>query len=498
MISPVRKNRFVALILLGAAALAGAAVGWRWWRGRQEEAAVLAALPAVPDLAAWPRAYAVRVAVATAAARGREQPASALRELALLYHANGRYREAAEAERGLRALEPGNARWAYLLADASEKLGDADAERSLLETTLRLAPYYAAARLRLADLLLKLGFPDQARTQYERFLALAPGEPHARLGLARLALDGGDREGGARELEALVREHPDFPAAHNLLAEVYALAGDTKRAEAERRRGGSTGEGQGGDDPWLRGMYAWSFNPFRTELAGGADAQAQVLAATLPFYETIAREEPDDAAACEALGGLDLQLNRPDDAAAVLAHGIERAPQAAELYTALARARRRQGHGPEAVDVLQRGMRAAPSAPVLPFEMGVLLESEGRRAEAAASYRAALRLDPDFAEAQWNLGLCLLALDRLSDAQASLGRAIDLRPRQADALVVQAQQALVAGKLGPARCCLQVLVDHSPGMPVRDLVERGLALARRAGDADASRDFARLLARPPP
>jgi len=498
MISPARKNRFVALLLLGAAALAGAAVGWRWWRGRQEAAAVRAALPAVPDLAAWPRAYAVRVRVATAAARRNGQPAAALRELALLYHANGRYREAAEAERGLRALEPGNARWAYLLADASEKLGDADAERSWLETTLRLAPYYAAARLRLADLLLKLGFPDQARAQYERCLALAPGEPHARLGLARLALDGGDRAGGTRELEALVREHPDFPAAHNLLAEAYALAGDTKREEEERRHGGSTGEGQGVDDPWLRWMYAWSFDPFRIELAGGVDAQAQVLATVLPFYEAVAREDPDNAAACEALGGMDLQLNRPDDAATVLERGIERAPQAAELYAAFARTRRRQGRGPEAVDVLRRGMRVAPAAPVLPYEMGTLLESEGRRAEAVASYREAVRLDPDFAEAQWNLGLCLLALDRMSDAQASLGRAIDLRPRQADALLVQAQEALVAGKLGLARCCLQVLAEHSPGLPVRDLVERGLALAQRAGDADASRDFARLLARPLP
>jgi len=191
---------------------------------------VLAALPPVPDLAAWPRDHAVRVRVATAAAQRRDEPAAALRELALLYHANGRYREAAAAERGLQALEPQNARWTYLLADASEKLGDADAERAWLEATLRLAPWYAAARFRLADLLLKLGFPGQARAQYERFLALVPGEPHARLGLARLALDGGDRDGATRELEALVRDHPDFPAAHNLLAEVHAVAGDAQRA----------------------------------------------------------------------------------------------------------------------------------------------------------------------------------------------------------------------------------------------------------------------------
>jgi tetratricopeptide (TPR) repeat protein len=494
----MRQRRIIVWGLLGAGLLAGAASGWHWARERQRARIVRAALPPIPDLSSWPSDYAVRVRVATAAANGRGQPEAALRELALLYHANVRYREAAEAERGLLTLEPRDGRWAYLLADACEKLGDTDGQRTFLERTLRQAPYYAAARIHLADLLLKLGFPDRARAQYERYLAMVPGEPHARLGLARLELDGGDREAGVAALAALLRDHPNFVAARNLLSEVYASEGDRKRATEERRLSGATGEGQEIDDPWLRWMYAWSFDPYRIELAGGADAQRRVIETTLPFYEAAARLAPGDGGACDALGGVDLQLNRLNAAAAVLEGGIARMPGSAELYDTLARTLRRQGRLPEALETLRRGRLAAPSAPVLPYDQGSLLEAQGHREAAVAAYGEALRLDPDFAAAHWRLGLCLLAMGRTADAQRSLGRALDLQPRRADALFARAQDALIAKQLDQAACCLGALIEHSPGMPVRQLVERGLALARQTGDAPAGRDFARMLAQPLP
>jgi thioredoxin-like negative regulator of GroEL len=74
---------------------------------------------------------------------------------------------------------------------------------------------------------------------------------------------------------------------------------------------------------------------------------------------------------------------------------------------------------------------------------------------------------------------------------------LELRPRNADALTALAQKALDAGQLDQAGCCIHALVEYGPGIPARQLVERGLAVARQAGDAKSIKDFEQLLARTP-
>jgi tetratricopeptide (TPR) repeat protein len=475
----------------------GAGYGWHQWRERQMASIVSAAVPPIPELAAWPREYASRVRAATAAANRAEQSLMALAELAFLYHANGCYVEAEQAERGLQAIEPKNAQWTYLLADVCEKRGDMEEQRAFLEKTLVLAPHYPTTRIRLADLLLKLGHPDEAQAHYEWRLTLVPNDPHGRLGLARIALQRGDRPGALKYLEAIVRDSPDFPAAHNLLSEIYARMGDTARSDEQRRLSGATGEWREADDPWLYKVYAWSFDPYHLDKSGDAGLQARRLEASLPFYEKAVRLAPNDGLAYDALGSVYLQLNRLDGAVTTLEAGLAKAPTTAALYSTLAKVLRKQGRVPKAIEVLLRGATALPSSPVLRYDLGAALEENGRREEAAAAYREAVRLDPDFPEAHWDLGLCLLALGQSSEARASLGRALELRPRNGDALTARAQKALDTGQLDQAACIIHALVEHGPGIPARQLIERGLAAARQAGDAKSLEDFEQLLTRTP-
>lgn len=490
----MRKPSPLVLVLAGAALLAGAGWAWHGWTTSRAAAIVRSAVPPLPDLSDWPPDYAVQVRVADAAARRGDDPVAALRELALLYHANRQYAEAAQTERGLVRLEPHNGRWPYLLADASEKLSETDAQQKYLEKTLRVAPYYPAARIRLADLLLKLGRSGRARELYEDYLAMIPGEPHARLALARIMLDAGERNSAIAALKALARDHPSFVATHNLLSAVYASVGDARRAAEERRAGNATGEGQRIDDPWLRWMYSWSFDPFLGALAGDANAQARAIESSLPFFRRVFRRHPDDPRACDALGGLYLQLGRLDAAAAVLERGIGKTPGFAELYATLARTLQQQKNTQKAVQTLQRGMRAAPSSPLLPFALGSLLDNQGRHRDAVPYYRDAIRLNPGSAHARWSLGLCFLTLGDTADAARNLGHALDLQPRRADALYDQADRDLSAGKLAQAACCLQVLIRHSPGMPVHSMLERGATLARKAANGPAEHEFSALLA----
>jgi tetratricopeptide (TPR) repeat protein len=459
------KSRIVVLGALAAMVAVGAWYGWRVWRDRQIAAVVRASVPVLPDLATWPPAYAARVRAAAVAASRIEQPIDALGELACLYHANAYYHEAEQAELGLHALEPKNARWIYYLADVYRNLGDTERTQVCLEQAFKLAPYYAIIKLELAELLLKQGRPDEAITHYEWRLTLVPKDPYARLGLARIALQRGDRTKALTYLETIVRDNPDFVSARNLLAEIYAHMGDAARADEQRRLSGSTGEFREADDPWLKRVYAFSFDPGRLETAGGNRAQARELAASLPFYQKAVRLAPGDGLAYDALGQLYLQLNQLADARATLEAGLAAVPQTTALYATLAQVLRKQGRPAEAIAVLQRGVRVLPNLPELRTTLGAALEDAGRRAEAEAAYREAVHLDPYSGENCARLGLCLLALGQVNEGRANLERALAL---------------------------------SSGGPEVRQLLDRGLARARAANDQDAAAALEQLLARPSP
>lgn len=357
------RTRLVVFAALVAVAAAGAWLGWRWWQAAQLAPVVRALVPPVPELSAWPPAYAARVREATAAARRLEQPREALGELACLYQANGYYHEAELAERGLQVLEPDSARWAYYLADVCQNLGDADGTRFFLEKALRLAPYYSPIQLRLANLLFKQGDLDGAFTHYEWRLAGVPADPYARLGLARVALERHDRAGAIRYLEAMARDTPEFPTSHNLLAEIYAQMGDAARAQEQRRLTSSSGEFREPEDPWLRQLYAWTFDPNRLQAPGTAALQTQALEVALPFYEAMVRRAPRDGLAYDALGNVELQLDQTAAARATVEAGLAAAPRAFVLYGTLARVLRRQGRpASEVTAVLQRGLAAARAA----------------------------------------------------------------------------------------------------------------------------------------
>jgi len=498
-ILPVRRIQAAAATAFLACLLVGAGLAWHQWRERQMAAIVNAAVPPLPDLSAWPEEFASRVRTATAAAIRLEQPELALTELACLYHANGRYREAQQVERGLRALEPGNVQWAYYLADTCQNLGDMEGTRVFLEESLRLAPHYRLIRLKLADLLMKLGFADEARVQYEWRLTLVPQDPYALLGLARIALQRGDREEARRRLETIVRTSPAFPSAHSLLAELYEQSGDAVRAAEQRRLGSAAGRFIEANDPLLYKVYAWSFDGYRLDVQGGRSLQARQLEASLPFYRKAVRLAPSDGAAHAALGYIYLQLDRPAEARAAFEAGLTAAPRTPALYSALAGLLRAQKRNADAVAALQRGVRALPAAPELRTALGAELEAGGRPEEAAAAYRVAVRLNPNSPDAPLGLGRTLLALGQDAEAQTWFGRALACRPGNADALAALAQQELDAGQLDKADCCIHALVDFNPALPAaRQSLEHGLAAARKAGSRELVRGLEQLAARLPP
>jgi HemY protein len=370
-------------VAAGLAVVGGLA--WQRWRDQKIAAVIRVAVPALPDLARWPDEYAARLRLATAAARRREQPVEALRELARMYHSNNLYREAKQAEQGLAILEPNNPLWSCYLADACQNLGDQDGTRVYLEKTVRLAPDYPPPRLKLGDLYFKQGDPDAARAQYAARLRLVPADPYARMGLARIAEQAGDLRAARRTLEAIVRDNPDFYSAHNLLAEVYDQQGDAAAAAKEREN--VEGRFYEAEDPWLSQVYAWSFDPFRLAVPGIDQKQHDQRSAALPFYERAVRLSPGDGLAYDALAQIYRSLHRLTDARAALEMGLAAAPRTPVLYATLAQVLREQRSPFGAVTVLQRGVSLLPDEPALRLGLGQALEAAGRHAEALQQYR---------------------------------------------------------------------------------------------------------------
>lgn len=85
------------------------------------------------------------------------------------------------------------------------------------------------ARVTLGDLYLNTGQPDSARMLYETALAYRPGFPNAEIGLAKVFKVGKQYDSAIAHVENAIRTVSET-AYVAMLAELYALKGDKKRA----------------------------------------------------------------------------------------------------------------------------------------------------------------------------------------------------------------------------------------------------------------------------
>ena len=122
------------------------------WRQQQLAALMAASVPEIPDLSRWPDALSRDVLDATTKARSGSNPVRSLSRLADLYLGNSYVIQAKPPLAALCRLEPSNAQWHYLLADAHMRLGETNAAEAGFQETTKLDPKYAMAWIRLGFL----------------------------------------------------------------------------------------------------------------------------------------------------------------------------------------------------------------------------------------------------------------------------------------------------------------------------------------------------------
>lgn len=202
------------------------AVGVAWLFTRSlSHRTLLDKLPSPPNPADFHEAIGRLLLKLDTEARGNPRTVDRVAKLAITYHANQRFNEAAAWYRLAADLSPADYRWPYYLAILNEASGDEDQATTLLNHVTQLEPSYVHAWARLGNLLRRSGRIVEAKTSFSRATHLAPNHPYARLGLARIEANQGNWEEVIRMLEPTLKSHPLFAPAHRLVSRAYIQLG---------------------------------------------------------------------------------------------------------------------------------------------------------------------------------------------------------------------------------------------------------------------------------
>ncbi len=157
------------------------------------------------------------------------------------------------------------------------------------------------------------------------------------------------------------------------------------------------------------------------------------LAEAESLYRAILAAEPDHAAALHMLGGVALQLGRPQAAAAAIERAIALDGRNAIFHATLGQARLQLGQPEAALASFRAAAAAQPDFPAAHFLAGLALRTLGRSGEARAAFEAAIRLDPRFVQALFNLAAILQEQGERDAAAARYREALALVPNFAGA-----------------------------------------------------------------
>lgn len=296
---------------------------------------------------------------------------------------------AAPPPEALRLLEEGRAREAL----------------PLLEEAARKAPGSAAIHFHLGFALSEIGDDPRAIAAFRRVLEIDPAIRPARLNLAHLLIRNQQPAEAVPLLEECLREQPGDAKAAFLLGRALAASGQW-RAAAEAFE--KAAEKQPQDlDTALALAEAWQRAGEKQKAAAG--------------YARF----PDEPAALERLGVLELEAGELDNAIRHLEAVRARSPSPAVLY-ALATAYLRRKQPEQSAAIAASLVEQAPANAELRLFYGRLLRDQKKYAEAAPQFQEAARLAPRSGEAWNELTAVLMLLKQYEPALAALERAREL------------------------------------------------------------------------
>jgi len=144
------------------------------------------------------------------------------------------------------------------------------------------------------------------------------------------------------------------------------------------------------------------------------------LAKAKSYLEMIPDTHPSYDKALSFRAQIDLEMNRLDEALAVVAEGKQRYPERSDFWLLEAAVSEQRGDTAQALSVLGQAVDKWPDDPEIIYRLGVALERAGKRADALAAMEKTLTLDKDYADAQNFLGYTLAEEGRNLDRALAL------------------------------------------------------------------------------
>lgn len=292
-----------------------------------------------------------------------EPPAEALRLIE-----EGRAAEAIPLLEEAAQRQPSSVPVQFHLGYALSLAGQHERAIAAFRRVLELDPGLRPAKMNLAHLLLKTGRPAEARPLLEQCLEDKPDDARAAFLLGRALAETGQWPAAAEAFEKAARSDPADADIALALADALERAGDRARA-------------------------------------------AEIFA-----------RFPDNPAALERLGVLELESGNYDAAIRSLEAARQKSPTPAILF-ALATAHLRARRPEQAAAAAAALVEAEPDNADVRLFYGRILRDQRKFAEAAAQFEAATRLKPGSGEAWNELTGALMLVKRYEAALAALERA---------------------------------------------------------------------------
>ena len=431
--------------------------------------------PNLPDTQSMGPALRNLLVSADRDARKHAGSADAAGKLAMSYHANDYFEQAAAAYRIAARLAPRDAQWVYCQALLREEQGNEKEQIDLLQQTVTLEPGHVPALLKLADGFFKQDKLDEAARHYE-LAAKASGKDslHAAFGLARVAARRGAWNKVVEYAAPLCRTYPTVRPPHQLLGQAYEALGQPDKAAAEREAilSGKLTDVPPLKDPVEDRLADLSYSSTRLLKVAGLlsrfgypDRAVQVARRAAEANPTdpdirdfIARtllaaypDKPDSIAEALTQLGECLRL-KPDDPvplwrfsndffaapkspAAVQRLGGMMRPYAgrADSHFYLGLAADARGDSQEAASQYQDALKNNPNDSNLYYKLGLMLDKAGKLDGAVAYLQKSVELDPSNTVARFNLGVVLMQQSNYGRGLKELGEVLRIHPHDAAA-----------------------------------------------------------------
>ena len=347
-----------------------------------------------------------------------------LGKLYLLYDYPG---SAYAALRNAEALDAGDPRWPYHLADLATTEGDPRSTAAALDRVLSLDPNNIAALIRRGNAFVELGRLDDAESDYVRVLTRDPRQSAARFGLGRIGYERGEFEQAVEHFRAALRDQPEGSTIHHHIALALRRLGRRDEATAHFEQ-----------NEHRNVTFA---DPLREQVD-----QLNVSAEAHYFRGTSALRRGD------ARGALDAFLlaleAKPDSARNVFSAGLAQIELGNKRA---AEARMRQALA------LNEHYREPH------FNLALILAERNNYEEAERHFRRATEIDPADFEASARRADALTRLGRIDEAIEALNQVLRAEPAMPVALLTLGAAYQAAGEMEQAWANLQEVLAAAPG-----------------------------------